>query len=234
MQWQVCTKESLRIEHLVGMKCWVGVDLASQNDMCAIGVVFELPNNVLAIFVSYFIPKGSPTYLDPDMFSTMLAWEEQGYLTATEGAMADFTRIEDAVIEINECFDVQNVTFDPMQSNMIMRSLFEKNVPVGRYPNTASTMTMPTDDFLTRVVAGKLQHNGHPILAWNASNVHGERKGNGTIMPRKDAPNSIRKIDGIVALIMADGVRLNPDVLKTDDKEQTKEMVYEKRGLRGF
>jgi phage terminase large subunit-like protein len=233
MQWSACVDATLRLESFVDQRCWIGVDLASQNDMCAIGIVFEIGDS-LAVFAQYFIPNQSPTYLDPDVFSTMLSWEQDGFLTVTDGGMADFTRIGDELRELCRNFDVQAICFDPYQSNMIMKVLWDEGLPVGRYPNTAMTMTMPADDILSRIPARKIRHDGHPVLAWNFSNLHGERKGNGTIVPRKETPNSINKIDGAVAIVMADGARMNPTVLRTDERELPKRSVYEQRGIIGY
>lgn len=233
MQWSACVDPTLRLEAFVDQKCWIGVDLASQNDMCAIGMVFEIGDSI-AVFAQYFIPSQSPTYLDPDLFTTMLSWEQDGFLTVTDGGMADFSRIADELRELCKNFDVQAICFDPYQSNMIMKVLWDDGLPVGRYPNTAMTMTMPTDDILSRIPARKIRHDGHPVLAWNFSNLHGERKGNGTIVPRKETPNSINKIDGAVAIVMADGARMNPTVLRTDERELPKRSVYEQRGIIGY
>ena len=95
-------------------------------------------------------------------------------------------------------------------------------------------MTMPTDNILSRISGKKLVHDGHPILGWNASNVHGERRGNGSIMPRKEAPNSLRKIDGFVAIVFGNGVKMNPAGLRQDKIEQVTSSPYETRGIIGF
>jgi phage terminase large subunit-like protein len=96
------------------------------------------------------------------------------------------------------------------------------------YPNSARTMTGPTDDILGRIVARTIMHDGNPILTWNAHNVYGERRGNGSIMPRKEKPDSKRKIDGFVALVMADGCRMLPDHAKAPSEgEQKGKSAYE-------
>jgi phage terminase large subunit-like protein len=224
----------MRIEHFVDQKCWIGVDLASSLDPCAIGFVFELPNNMVAVFVKYYLPMSSPTFQDPDMVGTYESWASDGFLTASPGVLHDHAKIEEDLVEASEVFDVQHIAFDPYQSNMLMKTLWDRDLPVGRYPNNAMTMTAPTDDFIGRVVGKTVRHDGNPVLAWNVANMYGERKGNGSILPRKEVPNSPRKIDGAVALIMANGVRMNPDNLRKDEKELPKRSVYQSRGLIGY
>lgn len=234
MQWQACRVPNLGLDRFVGEKCWMGVDLASESDMCAIGIVFEMPGDILAVFARYFIPRHSPTFSDPDMFTTMMAWEQDGHLIVTEGGMADYDRIETELDVLCEVFKVQSIAFDPYQSNQTMYRLWQKGLPVGKYPNSAATMTMPTDNILSRISGKKIAHDGHPILTWNASNVHGERRGNGSIMPRKEAPNSPRKIDGFVAIIFGNGVRMNPAGLRQEKTEQMTRSPYETRGIIGY
>ena len=95
-------------------------------------------------------------------------------------------------------------------------------------------MSRPTDDLLTRIVAKRLVHDGNPVLAWNAENVHGERRGNGLLLPRKDKQNSHRKIDGFVALVMANGSRMEPGIVKRGKQEKIVIDPYVGRGLIGY
>lgn len=234
IKWQACRDKNISLSRFFGRKCWIGVDLASESDMCAIGLVFDIDGGDIAVFARYFLPRFSPTLSDPDMFATMLSWEKDGHLIVTEGGMADYDRIEDELDTMCEVFDVQAMAFDPYQSNNIMYRLWQKNLPVGKYPNNAMTMTMPTDNLISRVSAGKLKHDGHPILEWNASNVCGEKRGNGSIMPRKDTPNSPRKIDGFVAITFANGVKMNPAMFKPEATEEMTTSAYAKRGIIGF
>ncbi len=65
--------------------------------------------------------------------------------------------------------------------------------------------------------------------------MHGDRKGNGLILPRKEKDYSPRKIDGFVALCFANGVRLNPDLAKSPDGDEKSSVdPYASRGLIGF
>ena len=53
------------------------------------------------------------------------------------------------------------------------------------------------------VASGKLRHNGHPVLRWNASNMVVRQDPNGNIAP--DKAKATERIDGISALIMGIG-----------------------------
>lgn len=217
--WNAC-KGRIQLDDLIGHPCWMGVDLAERLDMCAIALIFELPGDVLAVFAKFFLPELSPTATDPETSDLIAVWAEDGFLTMTEGALADHDRVREEVDIFCDVFDVQAIACDPKQAHNTIKILWDGQRPVVVYPNNAVTMTGPTDDVLARVVAKKLTHDGNPVLAWNASNVHGDRRGNGSVVPRKEKDNSKRKIDGFVAAVMANGARLHPEHTKRPDREE--------------
>jgi phage terminase large subunit-like protein len=234
--WAACRRK-LRLEDMIGMKCWMGLDLASSLDMCSIGLLFELPNDILAVFAKYFLPEGSPTATDPDLADLLTAWAEPdqgGWLTLTPGVMADHDLIRGEVDAYCDVFDIQVIACDPYQAHNTVKHLWDGNRPVVVYPNSEKTMTAPTDDLTGRVVAQKVWHDGNPVLAWNAGNVHGDRRPNGKILPRKDVPNSKRKIDGFVALCFADGCRLQPGEAKDPNRDEPKQSAYESNRVVGL
>lgn len=219
--WMAC-KRDIRIEDFFGFKCWIGVDLAQVLDMCAIVLLFMLPNDTMVLFAKFFLPAESPTAQDPDLADQLSQWAEEGWLTLTPGPLADHDMVRGEVEAFCDVFDVQVIACDPAQAHNTVRHLWDGNKPVMVYPNSAKTMTAPTDDILGRIAAQKVIHDGNPVLAWMAANVHGERKGNGSILPRKESENSKRKIDGFVGACFANGARLQPNEAKPPDGDEKK------------
>jgi phage terminase large subunit-like protein len=220
--WMACEDRSLSLDQFIGMKCWIGVDLAQVLDMCAIALMFLLPGDILVVFAKFFLPRLSPTAQDPDMSDQFLAWEEAGWLDLTDGVLADHDKVREEVEAYCEVFDVQVIACDPAQAHNTAKRLHDGLKPVMIYPNNAKTMTAPTDDIIGRIANKSIKHDGNLVLAWNAANVHGERKGNGSILPRKVDDNSKRKIDGFVAACFANGCRMQPDEAKDVDPEGKK------------
>lgn len=219
VQWAAC-KTKFDLSEFFNQKCWMAVDLAGYDDMCAIGLLFERGERIYG-FVKYFIPEGSSLLLDPELHDIIVAWRDAGWLDITEGPEPDYDRIEAEILVYGESFDVQGLGFDPYQSNQISKRCFDKGLPVFRYTNSAATMTTPTDDILSRVVGKRFAHDGNGVLAWNASNVHGDKRDNGSIMPRKEKKGSKRKVDGFITLVMANGLRLGVDAKAEHDKTPT-------------
>jgi phage terminase large subunit-like protein len=57
--------------------------------------------------------------------------------------------------------------------------------------------------FMEHLAGGRLEHGGHPVLAWHASNVMAKLDAAGNMKP--DREKSTEKIDGFVAAVMAVG-----------------------------
>lgn len=231
--WMAC-KRDISLEHFVRKRCWIGVDLATYHDSCAVVLLFEMPGDVLACFAHFFLPEASETVQDPDMADRYRLWAEEGWLTLTEGAMADHDRVEAEIENYCKWFRPEVIACDPWQAHNTVKHLWDGKKPVMTYPNSEKTMTGPTDDLLGRIVSQKLLHDGNPMLAHHAVNVYGERRGNGGILPRKEKQNSKRKIDGFVALCFANGVRMQPEFAKSEKDDTPPEDPYLKRGIIGY
>ena len=67
------------------------------------------------------------------------------------------------------------------------------------------SLSAPSKQLENLVVSGKIRHGGHPVLAWQASNVAIQTdSAAGNIKPSK--ARSTERIDGIVSLVMAIGL----------------------------
>jgi len=85
------------------------------------------------------------------------------------------------------------------------------------------SMSMPTKTLEELVLSKRLDHGGHPVLAWNIANVVLEQDAAANIKPSR--PGSKDRIDGAVALILAIS-----RALPTEERKQT---VYKERGVSG-
>lgn len=234
--WAACKKDKLDDQDFFRQRCWLGVDLATTQDMCAIGSIFELPGDMLAIFAKFWLPDKSKLANDPDYSGIISTWHESGQLTLVPGPVQDLELIYDELESMGTSFDVQAIGFDPYQAHWIKQRCFDHGLPAFTYTNNAMNFTPPTRDILERVASGRLIHDGNEVLAWNAQNVKGQEKDNGSIMPRREFQGSLKKIDGFVAIVMANGLRLQPAMAEAykPPVPDIKVDPYSHRGLIGF
>lgn len=226
--WAACRRKHMAIEDFRGQRCWIGGDLASKNDITAAGIMFET-GDVISIFNRYFVPAQSVSFLRDDIGDMYRAWVEQGWLTVTPGGITDYGFIEEVLRGWSRMFEPEAIVFDSYQSNQILASLYNDNLPAMSMSSGMKSVSEPAKDFLAHVDAGLLEHDGNPVTEWMAMNVVGYLDKRGNVLPQKEEPNSPLKIDGITALINANAARIDAE-LKVETK---KESVFLKRAREG-
>jgi phage terminase large subunit-like protein len=96
------------------------------------------------------------------------------------------------------------VAIDRWNATQLSTQLQGDGVNVLGFGQGYGSMSAPAKALEGLVVGGKLLHGGHPVLAWQASNVAIQSDHAGNIKPSKQKSNE--RIDGIVALTMALGI----------------------------
>ncbi len=196
--WRRATDPELRIEEFEGERCFIGVDLASRVDIAAVRIVFPLGDDEFVSFGRYYLPES--TAWDPSN-EHYQGWMRDGWLTITEGEITDFTRIEEDILALKDWLQVAEVAFDPYQATMLVNSLAGEGVPALTVPQTVANMSEPMKALDASIRAGKVRHNGDPVMTWMLSNVTAKEDAKDNVYPRKERPEN--KIDGPVAEIMA-------------------------------
>lgn len=226
-------RQELKLEDFKGQKCWMAVDLSAFEDLSAVAIVFELPEaDEVAVFCKLYMSRDSQLLQDPDYAPMTASWVERGLVTASREGAIDYREVEADIREWYKWFKVQVIGFDPAMAGQMMQNLVDDRLPAITYINKAQFMTAAVDDLIARAHTGSrstLLYGPNDVLEWCFSNAHGERRKDGTILPMKDSEKSLNKIDGMVAVGMANGLRLNPEYAS----KVRKPSIYETRGILG-
>ena len=133
------------------------------------------------------------------------AWADQGFLIPTTGNVIDHRKVFDKFEEDYQKFRIQEVQFDRYGADWIvsqMQSRFyklkEKVFPFGQ---GFISMNEPTKAVYRFAKQGRLEHGGHPNLAWHIANA--VCKTDAADNWKLDKEASKDKIDAAVALVMA-------------------------------
>jgi phage terminase large subunit-like protein len=204
--WDRCADERLNIEDFLGAKCWIGNDLASVDDLTATVLVFERGDELVA-FLRCYLPAGV-VELRARYVPEYRIWSDDGVLLMTDGTMTDYARVEADLRLDCKRFKVQEIVFDQYGSQQICGNLANSGLPAVIEAKTAKATTPAARDLEARVVHGKFRHDGSSLFKWFASNTQVTRRTDDSLLPKKDAAESPRKIDGVDALISAMGSRL--------------------------
>jgi phage terminase large subunit-like protein len=124
----------------------------------------------------------------------------EGHLTITPGSETDFDRIEADVPELCRRHRVASVGFDPWQSTRMAQRLRAEGVDMLEFRATTQSFSPVILELNAAMRAGRLRHDGDPVLEWCVGNVVGRPDRRGNLHPAKQRPE--RKIDAAVALMM--------------------------------
>lgn len=191
-----CIDKSLTMSAMKGKRCVIGVDLASKIDVATVCVCFFEDGEYYS-FNRFYLPRVTVERPENQHFQT---WEKEGILTVTEGAVIDYTVIENDILELYNVFNAEGVAFDPWQAVQLSQNLERQGVTMVETRATVGNFSEPMKELEGAVYSGNYHFDGNAMMEWMFSNVvaHYDRKDN--IYPNK-ARNE-NKIDGVVALIM--------------------------------
>jgi phage terminase large subunit-like protein len=208
-------RADLTEERLAGRKCWLGMDLSKTSDMTAVVACFEGDEPETYLLVPHFWLPEAAARANAKLVP-FLAWAEHGHLTLTPGAVTDYGYVRTRIRDLAATFDVQGLYYDPTYAAQLTQQVSEgEYTPDGRvlvpglgierveFPQRIVSLAGPTADFERLVLAGRLKHPGHPVLDWQAGHATVYRDANGNKRPIKPKRDDVKKIDGIVAAIMA-------------------------------
>lgn len=205
-EWRACADATLSLGQLAAnqVPCWIGVDLAETRDIAALVALFRLEDDRFAAIGKFFLPEAAARASPVAQYS---GWVREGQLVVTDGNVADYQRIEDAILEWSAQLNVQEIDFDralaeQMQQRLMLR--LGATPPVITVAQSVLTMNPAMERFEQFVSRKQFVHTGDPVLTWMASNVVVYRNYKDEIYPRKaGGKDSHNKIDGMVALLTA-------------------------------
>ncbi len=202
LEWNKCADRTLRPEQFKGCKCYVTLDLASRSDVCVIMLMFvkEIDGKQhFYLFGSYYLPENAIEN-DPKNSGTYRKWVIEGFLQQHDGAEIDFDLIEEDTLALVAEYGPDEVVFDPYRAAQLEQRLTKNGVTAVELGQTVKNLSLPMKEFESAVKAGRVHHDGNPVLTWMASNVVAKLDAKDNIYPRKEKPE--QKIDGIVAGLM--------------------------------
>ena len=201
--WRRLGDPSLDPSQFAGEPCWIGLDLGNKLDLTDAIKVFrrEIEGEPhYYVFGRHYLPEERAE--DPAL-RHYAEWRERGYLTATPGAMTDYDEIEADAMADAEQFRIVELGFDPWNATQVVTHLMDAGVECVEVPQTTIHLSQPMKEIQALIQAGRIHHDGDPVLAWAIGNVTAQEDRNENVFPRKESPE--KKIDPAVALIIAMG-----------------------------
>lgn len=213
-------RQSYDLESLRGRECYIGLDLARRLDMAACVFVFpweEEHAEAVRIWPLFWLPR--QTAEDQNKLFPFLTWgaEERGdELFLIDGPVLDFNVLKADIRSVVRDYglSVLGIYFDPKYAEEFTQALadgehgstgtIEPGFGCERYEVDQSTTALaaPSAELERRVLMGAILHPGNTVMDWQIGHCEVKRLPSGDVRPVKPTPDSGKKIDGVVALIL--------------------------------
>jgi phage terminase large subunit-like protein len=216
-------------EELHGRECYCGIDFAPKRDTSAVVYLFppkdagnKGPDGKWIVLMRNYIPADTLQERKKQENDQWDVWVRTGLAITTPGNVTDFDKIADDVVADAKKFVILKIGADPYRATQPILKMQEAGLPAEEYPNTLPKLSPAMETVERLIIAGDINHQGNPLLAWMAGNVVVFEDAKQNRMPNKK--NSKARIDGILGLIMAMG-------LATAGTERPQRSIYENEEL---
>lgn len=199
LAFQACKRKNLSLEQYKDRKCFVGLDLASTQDVSCMAIVFPpVGDEPYAAFVKHYLPED--TILNSGN-SRYKAWHSSGYIEATPGNVTDYEYIEDDLLALRKNHQIIEVPYDPFQATYYVTRMLNEGFSMIEVGATVKNFSQPMKELESLILSKQINFMDCPVLTWMFGNVVAKLDKKDNIFPDKERPQN--KIDGVVALIMA-------------------------------
>lgn len=204
--WDSCPK-TIDLEELAKSKrrCWGGLDLSATNDYTAFLMCFPpLGEDDPWIWVpKIWVPGVTAEERERRDRLPITTWARQGLISVTEGNVVDYDFVIKEIEELGSRFAIQDIGYDSWNATQAANELGKLGFVMVEMRQGTATLNEPCKMLEKLVRSHQINHGGHQVMRWMASNVVVRVDANGNLAPDKE--KSGQKIDGIVAGLMAMG-----------------------------
>lgn len=225
--WMQNKVDVLPMDKFEKLGSFAGLDLSTTTDLTAFVALSEPDENgdrYIKPFI--FCPEDTVRAKSENDGVDYEAWAAAGYIIKTPGATADYDEIETYITENYKPLNVQRIEADRWNCEFMAQNLVKKEMNVSYFSQAISNMTSPTKQFEKLVYDGKIKHDGNPVLTWALSGCVIVEDASGNVKVHKGKSNyNGKRIDAIIAAIMALGGSLSPDE-QTDKYATEQDEIY--------
>lgn len=204
-QWETLGRDIKR-EDFKEFPSYLAGDLASKHDIVALMHLFCLPDNRYALFGDYYLPEAT---LDRPENQHYRTWHAMNRIHIAGDDITDLEEFKARAIELSAEYRVEEFPFDPNRAWGVMPALEREGLPVVEYRNTVLMMSEPMKQLEALIRAGRIIHDGDPVLTWAIGNTTGKIDNKDNVYPNKES--AAQKIDPVVGSLMALGRAMTRD-----------------------
>jgi phage terminase large subunit-like protein len=194
---------------MVGLDCYMGLDLSSTTDLTALALVFPPQKDITewrVIWYAWIPEEGMKERIAKDHVPYDL-WLKAGWITATEGEVVDYNLVEEKILDLANIYNVIELDADMHFASMLIQRLEKAGMTCVDIPQTFLNMTNPINETEVLIREKKISHENNLVARWCFGNASVAKNGNGNVKFVKEhkgkSVDRTKRIDLMVAWVNA-------------------------------
>lgn len=190
-------------DELLRERCYIGIDLASKKDLCALSLVFPPTETRPRWRLIQHIWTPEETLVDRSRRDRAPydIWVAQGWLQTTPGSRIDHAMVRQAILDARGRYNIELVGFDPWHADQLINQLITQDgfsdKQVLEVAQTYQGMSSACLHMQAEILGGKVDAGGCPVTAWAVSNAVANQDGKENLVFAKR--KSRGRIDPLIA-----------------------------------
>ena len=200
-RWKNAEK-TMFLSDFYGKECILGLDLSAKIDLTSLSLIFK-EDQKYSVFSHSFMPEETIWQKVKTDKVPYDSWVEQGYITATPGAVVDYSYIAAYIRNLwtDHQIIVREIVYDPWNAAQFGSEMEAEGFTMVEMRQGIASLGEPTKNFRESVYSGDLYHDGNPVLTWAMGNAVTRSDANENIM--LDKSKSFQRIDPAAAMMNA-------------------------------
>lgn len=201
-EWLACGDSDIRITDFEKKPAAIGVDLSKTRDMSALAIAIPVGDRTAMFWRLWITESYAGDHADKAAFAQ---WHQDGWLNVIPGDVIQESFIREEFAALASLLRISVVVKDQYLAADFTEWMEEKFPRIEQidYPQSAKTMEKPIDDFEAAVIERHLLHENSPCMNWQAGHAAVKENARGERILAKPKRDDYRKIDGMVAGVMA-------------------------------
>lgn len=220
--WKACAAPGPLLEP--GESIYLGVDLSSTTDLCAVATVSAFDGDRLDAW--FWKPSELIRTHETRDRAPYERWVQEGHLFAPPGRDVNYDFVAQHIADLSTEFNILGIAYDRWRINVLLKCFERLGISAYYGDDDGEGLRFvewgqgfkdmaPAVDALDKAVAARtLVHPGHPVLTWCFSNAVATMDPAGN--RKLDKSKARFRIDGAVAATMAIGLKAR-DMPEQDD-----------------
>jgi phage terminase large subunit-like protein len=186
-----------------------GVDLAETTDLaCAKVMIIKPGSSTKYVLTKYFIPEAKIEKGEEEDKKNYLQWAREGLIEVTPGNENDFSIITKWFVKLYKTWGIRffKIGYDNALAKYWVTEMEDIGFDMEKVPQKPDALSEPMKLVEEDLKSKYVNYNNNPIDKWCLGNTAIKINNLGQIMPVKVEDRRTRRIDGAVALIIANAI----------------------------